>query len=241
MAANAPASGRPNFLIITADDLGQHIPACFGGKTPDISPHIDQFAKQGIRFRNAFVTVPVCQPSRSVWVTGRYPARNGAVGFNPIVPGVPMLGEQMRKAGYMTGLVQKVAHFEPVNEENWDYVMRSVPGRGRDPKVLAEEVTKFAASAKSAGKPFCMIMNVTDPHDPMSMSPRRPRPTETTGRRTHHGSTSPRKSRSPAICPTPPKSGRNWPTTTTPASAATTRSARCSRLWTPRAARTIPS
>src|SRR5512133_2833503 len=73
-----------NFLLITADDMNYNSPNCFGGKVPNLTPNIDKLASQGMRFDYAHVTVAVCQPSRSALMTGRYPHRNGAEGFNPI-------------------------------------------------------------------------------------------------------------------------------------------------------------
>src|SRR5689334_2624874 len=75
---------RPNILLITADDMNYDTPGYAGGKVPDITPNLDRLASQGIYFKFAHVTVAVCQPSRSAIMTGRYPHRNGAVGFNAI-------------------------------------------------------------------------------------------------------------------------------------------------------------
>ena len=83
---------RPNVLLITADDMNYDTPGYAGGRVPDITPNLDKLAAEGIYFRKAHVTVAVCQPSRSVLMTGRYPHRNGAEGFNPIRDGVPTLG-----------------------------------------------------------------------------------------------------------------------------------------------------
>ena len=62
---------RSNILLITADDLNCDAPGCFGGQTPDITPNIDRLASEGVRFTHAHVTIAVCQPSRSVLMTGR--------------------------------------------------------------------------------------------------------------------------------------------------------------------------
>src|SRR5947208_16641736 len=96
----AAQTTRPNVLLITADDMNYDTPGFAGGKVPDITPNLDKLASEGIYFKKAHVTVAVCQPSRSVLMTGRYPHRNGAEGFNPIRADVPTLGEQLRAAGY---------------------------------------------------------------------------------------------------------------------------------------------
>ncbi len=164
-------SGNPadvlNVLIITADDMGIYTPGCYGGKTPDISPNIDMLATEGLRFENAFVNASVCQPSRSVWVTGRYTFRNGAVGFNPITTGVPQLGGTLKKHGFYTGIIGKKGHYEPL-ENNWDVSEDYLPGYGRDPVVYGRYVSEFLDKSSRSGKPFFLLANLYDPHRPFS-------------------------------------------------------------------------
>ena len=81
-----PAAGiekpKPlNILLFTADDLNCDSLGCYGSLVPDISPNLDRFAAQSLRFERAHVTVAICQPSRGVLGTGRYPQRSGVMGF----------------------------------------------------------------------------------------------------------------------------------------------------------------
>ncbi len=65
---------RPNVLFILADDLGYGDLSCDG--QPDYrTPNLDQLAKDGLRFTNAYSASPVCTPTRCAFITGRYPAR----------------------------------------------------------------------------------------------------------------------------------------------------------------------
>ena len=113
---------RPNILLITADDMNWNAPGCFGGRTPDITPNIDRLASEGVRFEHAHITIAVCQPSRSVLMTGRYPHRNGAEGFQPINTSVPTLQEQLKEAGYLQGILGTVKHLAPREKYKWDMV-----------------------------------------------------------------------------------------------------------------------
>lgn len=61
---------RPNILWILGEDASPHI-GCYG-ETLIKTPHLDRLAAEGIRFGHAFVTCPVCSPSRSAMVTGMY-------------------------------------------------------------------------------------------------------------------------------------------------------------------------
>src|SRR5258706_12829055 len=75
------AGSRPNILLLTGDDLGWSSPGCFGGLAHGITPRIDALAAGGMRFLQAYVNIAVCQPSRAVILTGRYPHPNGVTGF----------------------------------------------------------------------------------------------------------------------------------------------------------------
>jgi len=108
-ADNAPE--RPNFLVIMADDLGYGDVASQGAEFP--TPHLDSIAAKGTRFTDAYVTGPVCAPSRAGFLTGRYQDRFGFRG-NPEPGahwGLPAsevtLAELLRDAGYRTALFGK--------------------------------------------------------------------------------------------------------------------------------------
>ena len=69
-----------NILLFTADDLGCESLGCFGSNVPDISPNLDAFAAEGMRFSQGHVNVAICMPSRNVLNTGRYSYNNGGMG-----------------------------------------------------------------------------------------------------------------------------------------------------------------
>ncbi len=166
------AAGAPlNVLLITADDMNCDAPGCFGGRVPGITPNIDRLATQGLKFGRAHVTVAVCQPSRSALMTGRYPHRNGAEGFNPIRPDVTTLQERLREAGYMNGIMAKVPHLAPIEKFCWDTVVKAEEVmNGRDPAGYGRRAAEFFAKAKSARKPFFLMANSQDPHRPFAGS-----------------------------------------------------------------------
>jgi N-acetylglucosamine-6-sulfatase len=70
-AGPAKSRLRPNFVVVLADDLRWDSLEASGH--PFIrNPSIDRLSKEGVRFRNAFVTTPLCSPSRASFLTGRY-------------------------------------------------------------------------------------------------------------------------------------------------------------------------
>ena len=80
---HAAPAGKPNILLLFADDLGRYASAYADPEMPspnDIlsTPVFDRIAKEGALFQNAFVSVPSCTPSRAALVTGRHFFRNGS-------------------------------------------------------------------------------------------------------------------------------------------------------------------
>ncbi|MHC4501255.1 MAG: sulfatase-like hydrolase/transferase, partial [Planctomycetota bacterium] len=69
-----PSAGKPNIVFILADDLGWHQLGCYGSTFYE-TPNLDRFAKEGMRFTDAYAAAPVCSPTRASIMTGKYPAR----------------------------------------------------------------------------------------------------------------------------------------------------------------------
>ena len=106
---------RPNIVFIMADDLGYADLSCYGRRDYR-TPNIDRLAAGGVRFTQAYANSPVCSPTRTALITGRYQYRlpvgleepiaptNRNVGLAPEHPTLPSL---LRKAGYATALAGK--------------------------------------------------------------------------------------------------------------------------------------
>lgn len=73
--AGQPAK-RPNIVWILAEDASPHL-GCYGEQTIR-TPHLDAMANKGVRFDAAFVTCPVCSPSRSAMIAGMHQTTLGA-------------------------------------------------------------------------------------------------------------------------------------------------------------------
>jgi arylsulfatase A-like enzyme len=113
-ASQQPKAGKPNILVIVADDLGYADIGVHGGKAVP-TPNIDKLAKAGIRCSSGYVSAPYCSPSRAGLLTGRYQTRFGHE-FNPHVGaegklGLPLdqvtIANLLRSAGYATGAIGK--------------------------------------------------------------------------------------------------------------------------------------
>ncbi|PAW88196.1 MAG: sulfatase [Pedosphaera sp. Tous-C6FEB] len=162
-AAPAP---KWNLLFVTADDMNADSVGWMGCKL-GTSPNLDAFAATAHQFRQNHVTVPICQPGRSAFMTGRVPHRNGALGFQPITPGTPTLTSVLRAAGYFTAVIDKHPHMKPDAEFNWDL---KLSGSGKNPPLFGEHVAQSIKAAADAGKPFFLNANITDPHRPFVSS-----------------------------------------------------------------------
>lgn len=68
------AQKKPNIIFIMVDDMGYADLGCYGSKI-NKTPNIDQMAKDGVKLTQAYSAAPVCTPSRTAFMTGRYPAR----------------------------------------------------------------------------------------------------------------------------------------------------------------------
>lgn len=174
----AAKAGRPaprlNVLLFTADDLACDSVGCFGGRVPGLTPNLDAFAAQGMRFESAHVNVAICQPSRGVLATGRYSHNSGILGFMHTDRDIPTVMETLRDVGYLTGILGKVTHSTPKGDYRWDFAHdQQALGNGRDPEIYYARCREFFARCRAEGKPFYFMVNSHDPHRPFHV-PGRP-------------------------------------------------------------------
>ncbi len=77
-----PLKERKNIVFILVDDMGWRDLESYGSDFYE-TPHIDQLAKEGVRFTDAYSAHPVCSPTRSSVATGKYPARLHVTAYIP--------------------------------------------------------------------------------------------------------------------------------------------------------------
>jgi len=77
--ASSRTAGRPNIILIMADDLGYGDVGCYGS-TRIKTPNIDALAQGGMKFTDYHSNCPVCSPTRAALLTGRYQQRSGIEG-----------------------------------------------------------------------------------------------------------------------------------------------------------------
>jgi len=162
-----PATGKPNVLFLTVDDMSCDSVGVYGCKVPHTTPNVDRLARQGLRFKYAHVQVANCMPSRNVMQSGLYPHTNGVEGFYQVKSDHPLLPGVLKESGYFVGIYNKVGHSTPYSPWAWDL---AEPARGtgasRSPARFADFTRRAIKAARDADKPFYLVVNINDPHKP---------------------------------------------------------------------------
>lgn len=106
-AENAP---RPNIVFVLVDDLRWDALSCTGNQIAK-TPNIDRIAKEGALFKNFFVTLPLCAPSRATFLTGQYAHRNGVIdnaNHNELSHRLVTFPKLLHDVGYETAYIGKL-------------------------------------------------------------------------------------------------------------------------------------
>jgi N-sulfoglucosamine sulfohydrolase len=143
----------------------------FGCELLGTTPNMDRLAESCMRFNYAHVQVGNCMPSRNVMWSGRYPHNNGVEGFYQVKGAdYPVLCDLAQRAGYFTAIRHKVSHSTPYSPYAWNLVLdtnpEGKPAHVKDPVSYGVSTQQGIDAAKAAGKPFCLVINVADPHKP---------------------------------------------------------------------------
>lgn len=111
---------KPNVLLILSDDHSRDHLGVYG-TTSAVTPNLDAFASEGVRFDRAYTTAPQCAPSRASVFTGRSPVALGVTRFTQPVPRrFPFFTDVLRENGYYVGLTGRNHHLRGKRVENTD-------------------------------------------------------------------------------------------------------------------------
>ncbi|MGF1582363.1 MAG: sulfatase [Gemmataceae bacterium] len=172
--AEEQTSKRPNIIFFLSDDQRFDVMGCAGHPIVK-TPTMDKLAKNGVRFRNAFVTTSICAASRASIFTSLYERTHQyTFGEAPVRPqhvaiSYPTL---LRLAGYRTGFIGKFGvsanregMFDSfVSLSRGPYIRKDKKGRLRHISEQAgDHAIQFLNSSKE-GQPFCLSISFNAPH-----------------------------------------------------------------------------
>lgn len=184
---------QPNILMIVSD---QHAPGrlgCYGSDEVQ-TPNLDELARDGVVFRDAYCNSPLCVPSRLSFLTGRYPWRIGAWNLlSPPPTDQLSLQQCLSQNGYHTVALGKM-HFVG-DEQMWGFDERPYGdflggSHQPDPIQLAPALTFQPAGPAEISEqdmqetivtnlarqfitdydrddPFCLVVSYNKPHFPL--------------------------------------------------------------------------
>jgi len=180
-AALAKTGGKPrNIIYVLSDDHRYDAMGFLKGQEWLETPHMDRIAREGVYFKNAFVTTALCSPSRATVLTGKYAHNHKIVDNNtPIPPGTIFFPQYLQQAGYRTAFIGKwhMGHEDDAPQPGFDHWIsfrgqgtylpskdglningKRVPQKG----YITDELTDYALdwlNAQPAGQPWFLYLS----------------------------------------------------------------------------------
>jgi len=172
------AADRANVIYLMTDDQRADTLGCMGNKIIQ-TPNIDEMARDGVIFDNAFVTTAICMTSRACVLTGQYAARHGITSFRD-----NLTDEQLKKtyigklnaADYRTGFIGKWGVGNPKTAEDILDFNKGFPGQSKyyenlkkkDGRHLTarmgDQALEFLDSCDDEKQPFLLSISFKSPH-----------------------------------------------------------------------------
>lgn len=180
------SSERPNIVIVNPDQMRADYASCYGH--PFINTrHLDHLSSIGTRYDQAYTAAPMCGPSRTSFLTGRYPMEHGVRNYGGTLdPSTPNALANLGKAGYIRGLWGKDhvfagkvigEHYDegeniclgimtdhPAYRRAWDCAVQDKGSPWNLTKRLTDEGLDFIDRHADGPQPFYLTLNYQDPH-----------------------------------------------------------------------------
>ena len=150
LSAPVVAAERPNILWLSAEDINAHF-GCYGDPHA-ITPNVDQLAKEGVRYTNAYTAAGVCAPCRSTIITGMYQTTIGTMHMrcNAVLPdSIKPFSVYLRQAGYYCTNNSKTDYQFKAPKDTWDSSSSKAHWKNR----------------KNDDTPFFAVFNFTGCHE----------------------------------------------------------------------------
>ena len=186
-AALSSQAEPPNILLVLSDDHSVPHLGAYGDtncQQLELTPNLDAFATEAMRFTRAYTASPQCAPSRTSIFAGRSPVGISATRFSqPARVGTPFVTDLLRDAGYWVGLDGRHQHLDgrtkdephvtetleelgmrgPEFESRFDHFVRGAKTKG---EALAKVPEMFGTALDDVpeGKPFFLYFGFSQPH-----------------------------------------------------------------------------
>jgi arylsulfatase A-like enzyme len=176
---------RPNVLLILSDDHSVPHVSCYDDENTKrfgITPNLQKFAEQGMRFDRAYTSAPQCAPSRISIFACRSPVGLGVTRFaQPPRGDVRFFTDLLRDGGYWVGLdgrhqhldgrVREAEHIDAALrragmqslDKRFDHFVRSAKTKGEQLFQVADRVAA-ALDKVPDEKPFFLYFGFNQPH-----------------------------------------------------------------------------
>lgn len=175
-----PNNRQPNIILVITDDQRWDALGAAGNKIIH-TPNMDQLARQGVRFKNAYVTTAICCVSRASILSGQQVSRHKIDDFSKAFSAealqqtYPLL---LRSAGYKTGFIGKFGigatypdsslfdYWGCSREMDGQYYLTSNSGkRVHNTDSVANSIDVFLDRFGKAQQPFCLSVGFKAPHE----------------------------------------------------------------------------
>ncbi|KAM7362088.1 N-sulfoglucosamine sulfohydrolase isoform 2-T3 [Cochliomyia hominivorax] len=163
-----------NVLLLLADDAGFEMGAYLNKYCQ--TPNLDNLARKGLLFNNAFTSVSSCSPSRAQILTGQASHANGMYGLHQgvhnfnVIPGIKSLPNVLREqtqGSVLSGIIGK-KHVGSNNDFKFDFEQteeqHSINQIGRNITKIKLYAREFLQKAKTENKSFFLMVAFHDPH-----------------------------------------------------------------------------
>ena len=176
---------RPNVLLILSDDHSVPHVSCYADKNTkkfNITPNLQRFAEQGMRFDRAYTSAPQCAPSRISIFACRSPVGLGVTRFaQPPRDDVRFFTDVLRAGGYWVGLdgrhqhldgrIREAEHIDKALreagmqnlDERFDHFVRSAGTKGEQLLQVADQVSSALDKVPNK-QPFFLYFGFNQPH-----------------------------------------------------------------------------
>ena len=178
-SSSVEANEKPNIIFLLTDDHRWDALGAMGNSIIQ-TPNLDKLARQGLLFRNAYVTTAICAVSRASILRGQYQSRHKIDDFNTsfspeaLRNTYPML---LKEAGYQIGFIGKYGVGNPKDQPKEQYDFWAGSNKGQPDYELTDEKGNYLHHTDKVGqdistflnqvgdqKPFCLSVSFKAPH-----------------------------------------------------------------------------